>query len=104
MNRLQTLTLTNILRSSSGNYTCNVQDDRNNIVSSTVTITVQCKSVQEWNESREEEVKGDCSLVPSESLTTSAFIACSIFHSASDEVEGRCEDLRNREKIERFKN
>ena len=40
------LPLTNISRSSSGNYTCTVQDDRNNTVSSTVTIVVQCKSVQ----------------------------------------------------------
>ena len=39
------LPLTNILRSSSGNYTCTVQDDRNNTASSTVTIIVQCKSV-----------------------------------------------------------
>ena len=40
------LPITNILRSSSGNYTCTVQDDRNNTASSTVTIIVQCKSVQ----------------------------------------------------------
>ena len=39
------IVLTNISRSSSGNYTCNIQDDRNNTVSSTVTIVVQCKSV-----------------------------------------------------------
>ena len=36
---------TDILRSSSGNYTCIVQDDRNNTASSTVTIVVQCKWV-----------------------------------------------------------
>ena len=36
---------TDILRSSSGNYTCTVQDDRDNTASSTVTIIVQCKSV-----------------------------------------------------------
>ena len=39
------LPLTNISHSSSGNYTCTVQDDRNNTASSTVTIIVQCKSV-----------------------------------------------------------
>ena len=37
------LQFTDILRSSSGNYTCTVQDDRNNTASSTVTIVVQCK-------------------------------------------------------------
>ena len=36
---------TDILRSSSGNYTCTVQDDRSNTASSTVTIVVQCKLV-----------------------------------------------------------
>ena len=59
------IVLTNIMRSSSGNYTCNIQDDRSNTVTSTVTITVQCKSVLEWNGRREEEVKGYCSLIPS---------------------------------------
>ena len=39
------LQFTDILRSSSGNYTCTVQDDRSNTASSTVTIVVQCKSV-----------------------------------------------------------
>ena len=39
------LQFTDILRSSSGNYTCTVQDDRNNTASSTVTIVVQCKLV-----------------------------------------------------------
>ena len=39
------LQFTDILHSSSGNYTCTVQDDRNNTASSTVTIVVQCKSV-----------------------------------------------------------
>ena len=39
------LQFTDILRSSSGNYTCIVQDDRNNTASSTVTIVVQCKWV-----------------------------------------------------------
>ena len=34
-----------ILRSSSGNYTCTAQDDRSNTASSTVTIVVQCKLV-----------------------------------------------------------
>ena len=47
------LPLTNILRSSSGNYTCTVQDDRNNTASSSVTIIVQCKSVQPIWECRE---------------------------------------------------
>ena len=88
------IVLTNIMRSSSGNYSCNVQDDRNNTVTSTATITVQCKSVLEWNGSREK-VKGYCSLIPSESLTPSAFIACSIFHSAIMKW-ARCGKLRNR--------
>ena len=39
------LQFTDILRSSSGHYTCTVQDDRDNTASSTVTIVVQCKSV-----------------------------------------------------------
>ena len=39
------LPFTDILRSSSGNYTCTVQDDRSNTASSTVTLIVQCKSV-----------------------------------------------------------
>ena len=39
------LQFTDILRSSSGNYTCTVQDDRSNTASSTITIIVQCKSV-----------------------------------------------------------
>ena len=39
------LPLINILRSSSGNYTCTVQDDHNNTASSTVTIIVDCKLV-----------------------------------------------------------
>ena len=88
------IVLTNIMRSSSGNYTCNVQDDRNNTVSSTVTITVQCKSVQEWDGNREEEVKGYCSVVHSQSLIPSAFIACNIFHTASNKSGSRGEKLR----------
>ena len=40
------LPLTNISRNSSGNYTCTIQDDRNNTASSTITVIVQCKSVQ----------------------------------------------------------
>ena len=47
------LPLTNISRSSSGNYTCTVQDDRNNTASSTITVIVQCKSVQSICECRE---------------------------------------------------
>ena len=39
------LRFTDILRSSSGNYTCTVQDDRSNTASSTVIVVVQCKSV-----------------------------------------------------------
>ena len=39
------LPFTDILRSSSGNYTCTVQDDRSNTASSTVTVVVQCKLV-----------------------------------------------------------
>ena len=39
------LQFTDILRSSSGNYTCTVHNDRNNSASSTVTIIVQCKLV-----------------------------------------------------------
>ena len=46
VNLTHMLQFTNILHSSSGNYTCTVQDDRNNTASSTVTIIVQCKSVQ----------------------------------------------------------
>ena len=45
VNLVLMLQFTDILRSSSGNYTCIVQDDRNNTASSTVTIIVQCKSV-----------------------------------------------------------
>ena len=39
------LQFTDILRSSSGNYTCTVQDDRSSTASSTVTVVVQCKLV-----------------------------------------------------------
>ena len=46
LNVVLMLQFTDILRSSSGNYTCTAQDDRNNTASSTVTIIVQCKSVQ----------------------------------------------------------
>ena len=43
VNLASMFSFTDILRSSSGNYTCTVQDDRNNTASSTVTIVVQCK-------------------------------------------------------------
>ena len=87
--------LTNITRSSSGNYTCNVQDDRNNTVSSTVTITVQCKSVQEWNGSREEDIVAKFPVSLSRPLL-SLVAAFSIQQVMK--VGGRCEKLRNRKK------
>ena len=74
MNR-PSIVLTNIMRSSSGNYTCNVQDDRNNTVSSTVTITVQCKSVSGIGAGRRR-LKDIAALY--QSLMPSAFIACNI--------------------------
>ena len=38
-------TIPNITRDASGPYTCVIEDDRNENLNSTQTITVQCKSV-----------------------------------------------------------